>query len=40
MNVMPKREDRLRLYYNLFLKFDSSMLAYLIAPEEEEEGLK
>jgi hypothetical protein len=39
MNAMPKRAaDRPRLYYNIFLNFDGSVLTYLVAPEEEEKG--
>ncbi len=32
-----KSRNRLRLYYNynIFLKFDGSMLTYIVAPEEE-----
>jgi hypothetical protein len=42
INTMLKRADRLRLYYNIFLHFDGSMLTYLVVQEEEEveEGLK
>jgi hypothetical protein len=42
VNAMPTRAaDRPRLYYNIFLNFDGSVLAYLVAPEEEEKrGLK
>ncbi len=32
--------DRLRLYCDILLKFDSAMLAYFVGQEEEEEGLK
>ncbi len=35
MNAMPKRADRLRLYYNIFLKFEGSMRTYLRAREED-----
>jgi hypothetical protein len=38
MNAMPKRADRLRLYSNIILKFDGSVLTYLLVPEKG--GLK
>ena len=36
MDVMPKREDRLRLCYNIFLKLDGSALVYHVALEEQK----
>jgi hypothetical protein len=41
MNAMSKKERRkiaFRLYYNILLKFDGSMLTNLVPQEEEEEG--
>jgi hypothetical protein len=35
-----KRAYRLRLYYNILFKFDSSVLAYLVLSEKEKEELK
>jgi hypothetical protein len=35
MKAIPKRAYRLRLYYNMLFKFDSSVLAYLVPSEEE-----
>jgi hypothetical protein len=37
MKAIPKRAYRFRLYYNIFLKFDGSVLAYLVPSDEEEE---
>lgn len=35
MKAIPKRAYKLRLYYNILFKFDSSVLAYLVPSEEE-----
>jgi hypothetical protein len=41
INALQKRPDRLTLYYNIFFKLEGSVLAYLVAQEEEEkEALK
>jgi hypothetical protein len=38
--LIPKRAYRPRLYYNIFLKFEGSVLAYLVLSEEEVEELE
>jgi hypothetical protein len=35
--LIPKSAYRPRLYYSIFLKFEGSVLAYLVLSEEEEE---